>query len=363
MSRILFGGYMGCGNLGDDAILVAFLAALDHLSPGHSYEVFTKSPDAMRSRFNLQGVPRRDKKEVQEAINRCDILLFPGGSIFQDATSVGSSLYYKDLVAKAKKANKKVYLLAQGVGPLSSFFAKKFATDAFNLADFITVRDPASGALLKQLGVKKPFQLSADSAFLLPAPPMEEDESTSFGAAGIKTVGICPRPFGDAKKCAEFYSDLCKSLRSKNISPCLIEMDEEEDGPLIDQIEKTFGGRVSHIKGAKLPSKVQQRMARMEGIISVRLHGAIFAAGVGIPPYILSYDPKSLALASQLGLPTPMAVDKVKPEKVVDSFLEFHARKAHNAKLVAQKVVELKKLALSNVELVARTLATTDTLK
>lgn len=353
---------MGCGNLGDDAILIAFLSALDRIAPGHQYEAFAKSPDAMRSRFNIQGVARRDKKEIMAAIERCDALVFPGGSIFQDVTSVGSPLYYKDLVAKAKRAQKKVFLLSQGVGPLGSFFGKKFTTDAFNMADYVTLRDAASGALLQQLGVKRPYQITADSAFLLPPPPADE-EAASFGAAGIKTVGICPRPFGDAKKCAAFYADLCKALRAKNIIPCLIEMDEEVDGPLIDQIETAFGGRVSHIKNAKLPAKIQQRMVRMEGIISVRLHGGIFAAGVGIAPYILSYDPKSLALASQLGLPSPLPVDKVKPEKVVEGFLEFNARAEQNNKIAAQKLEGLKKLAFSNAELVARTLAGADTIK
>lgn len=353
---------MGCGNLGDDAILLAFLSALDRISPGHQYEAFAKSPDSLRSRFNIQGVARRDKKEIVAAIDRCDALVFPGGSIFQDVTSVGSPLYYKDLVAKAKRANKRVFLLSQGVGPLGSFFGKKFTTDAFTMADFVTLRDAASGALIHQLGVKRPSQITADSAFLLPTPTADE-EIESYGAAGIKTIGICPRPFGDPKKCASFYAELCKALRAKNIIPCLIEMDEEVDGPLIDQIESAFGGRVSHIKSAKLPSKIQQRMLRMEGIISVRLHGGIFAATVGIAPFILSYDPKSLALASQLGLPSPLPVDKVKPEKVVDAFLEFHGRAEQNNKIVAQKLDGLKKLALSNVELVARTLGAPDTIK
>lgn len=361
MSRILLGGYLGCGNVGDDALLAGLLSALDKESPGHHYEVLSGSPDIMRRKFNLQGVPRRDKKAVHEAIESCDVLIFPGGSIFQDVTSIGSPLYYKDLVIKAKKAGKRVLLLAQGVGPLKTYFGKKFSADAFRAADVVTVRDPASAAAIRNLGVERGILVTADSAFLLPPPAMEDDDS--FGAAGIKTIGICPRPFGDVKKSPVFYSELCKALRHHGYIPSLIEMDEEVDGPLIDEIEKVFGGRISHIKRPGMPSLVQSRMARMDGVIAVRLHGAVLAATVGQAPFILSYDPKTLAIASQLGLPTPFSIDSVKPEKAVEAFLDFQKRRETHQKTVASKMEGLRKAALQNVDVILRTLTPTATLK
>lgn len=362
MSRILFGGYLGCGNIGDDALLVGLLGALDAASPGNHYEVLSGAPEAMRRRFNLIAVDRRDKKSVQEAISRCDALIFPGGSIFQDATSIGSPYFYRDLVLRAKKAGKKVFLMAQGVGPLTTYFGKKWSADAFRAANVVSVRDPASANAIRALGVDRPVTLTADPAFLLPPPPAPDD-AESYGTAGMKTVGICPRPFGDAKKSAAYFADLCRALRRASITPCLIEMDENVDGPLIDEIEKVFGGRLSHIKKPGLPSLVQTRLARMDGVIAVRLHGAILSASVGRAPFIASYDPKTLAAASMLGLPTPLSVQTVAADKMAEAFIQFHQRQETHDKVVASKLEGLQKAARLNVELITRTLSPADTLK
>ena len=50
---------------------------------------------------------------VDREIQKCDALVFPGGSIFQDVTSLQSVGYYAQLVKRAKGAGKNCVVVHQ----------------------------------------------------------------------------------------------------------------------------------------------------------------------------------------------------------------------------------------------------------
>lgn len=353
-TRILLCGYFGCGNLGDDAILVGLSEALSDLDL--DFTMLSGSPEETFRVYGIRSIPRMDLKQVQEAIQETDYVVFPGGSIFQDVTSVRSAGYYNSLITRAKKAHKKVFLLGQGVGPLTSFLGKRFAVGAFNLADEIVVRDPGSLALLKQLGIKRPIRLGADMGFLMPPPP-DQTEDTSFQVGSMRTIGISPRPFGrNIKGIRQLFADLAKKLYAANLMPVMIEMDQNEDGPLIYEIGKILGGKVPDIRKMATPMQVQQRMARMEAVIAMRLHAGILAASVNVPPYMISYDPKVTALAKLLELAPAPPIDGLTADRLFDNFMGFLRDRERNVKIVERKREELKKAAMVNVDVLRESL-------
>jgi polysaccharide pyruvyl transferase CsaB len=348
MPRVLLAGYFGCGNVGDDAILQGYVYGMRAAGLDYDFEVLSGTPDTTQRNYGLMGFDRRNKRSIQEAIDRCDALVFPGGSIFQDVTSAGSVLYYHGLVMKAKKANKKVLLLGQGVGPLTSFIGKRQAAEAFSKADVIAVRDPASASAIAALGVKRAVPVAADAAFLLPAPP---DGGDTFSVAGMKSIGLAPRPWGKTKDIVALFCDLSTLLFRAGMMPVLVEMDREEDGPLIDAIEKRHGGRITHIRKLDVASTVQGRLARMDGLISMRLHAALLAATVGIAPLVVSYDPKTSAFAKLLGLGSPPAIEGLTAQRLFDLFVAHQKSAERNQQIVGKAIAELSKLAEVNLEL------------
>ena len=354
MANILLAGYFGSGNLGDDAIMHGYVQGMRAAGLDEQFEVLSGAPEVIQRYYNLPGYERKNSKAVHEAISKCDMLVFPGGSIFQDASSTRSVVYYRELVIRAKKAGKKVLLLGQGVGPLTSYLGKRFAVDAFKAADAIAVRDPGSLATLTALGVTRPIQVTADSAFLLPPPP--ESTGEVFGVAGMKSIGIAPRPAGTPKETIALFSDLCALLFRAQMVPVLVEMDRFEDDRLIDEIEKKAGGRISHIKKLDVPSTAQTRLARMDGIIAMRLHAALLAATVGVPPFIVSYDPKTAAFAKLLGLPAPPPVEGLTAPRLFDAFLEHQKSAERNKQIVLRAVKDLAGLAQGNIELTRKAL-------
>src|SRR5579885_1629944 len=100
MRNVLLAGYIGCGNLGDDAMAVGFMEAAHK---EFDFIVLSGNPESTYNQYRVHSVPRTDMGAVGKAIDACDALVFPGGSIFQDVTSVRSVAYYTRLVKMAKK--------------------------------------------------------------------------------------------------------------------------------------------------------------------------------------------------------------------------------------------------------------------
>lgn len=310
------------------------------------------NPEETYRVYGIPSVPRKDLKAVDEAIKRCTVLVFPGGSIFQDVTSAFSGSYYGTLVSKAKKAGKRVLLLGQGVGPLNTWLGKRTAVAAFNAADEIAVRDPGSGQLLSSLGVKTRMHASADSAFLLPSPTNDDED---FAVAGMKSVGIAPRPHGKMTKgLIKAFGDFARLLYTNSYMPVLIELDKTEDGPMILEISKTQGGKVPDIRKLETPMQLQRRMARVHCIVAMRLHASILAATVGVPPMMISYDPKVSAFSKQLGLGSAIPAEGLTGQRLFENFQVFQKDHDRHVRTMERRVAELRKQAEVNIEIVKR---------
>lgn len=346
--RLLLAGYFGSGNLGDDAILLGFCEAVKELQP--EIRVIAGSPELLLRQYGLRGVIKTDMGAIKQAIADCDALVFPGGSIFQDVTSIRSVAYYSRLVSMAKSAGKKVVMVGQGVGPLKTFLGRQFAVGAFNKANGIAVRDQDSMKALKDLGVKTPVRAAADMALLMPTAKLPD--GNSFGVAGMKTVGIAPRPWGKDrnKKVVQLFGELMRLLSQNNFVPVMVEMDRNEDGPLIQQVSSTQGGKVPEVRGLSSPLQFQERIGRMEAVIAMRLHAGILAAAIGVPPFMVSYDPKVTAFAKQIGQSSIPGVDDVNPQRLLASFLEFMKTRERTVAELARTRESMQQQALTNIE-------------
>ncbi len=348
MAKLLLAGYFGCGNLGDDAILVGFSDALGNRP--HEITVLSGAPEDTYRYHKLHSVQRRDMRAVGEAIKACDAIVFPGGSIFQDVTSSRSVYYYLSLVKQAKAAGKKVILLGQGVGPLNSFMGKRWAATAFKMADAIAVRDPGSMTTLKNLGVEKSITVAADTAFLLPPPFQEEENQAGFQVGSMTTAGIAARPFGKGNAIAELFGETARLLFQNNYMPVLIEMDHKEDGPLIQDINTRNGGKVPDLRKQGRPQQIQTRLARMDAIIAVRLHAGILAATVGVPALMVSYDPKVTAFAKLMDLPC-LPLEGLTPTRLFEAFKETMANRAKIVERMEPRRAQQVELARKNIAL------------
>jgi polysaccharide pyruvyl transferase CsaB len=348
--HLLLAGYLGAGNLGDDAVMLGFSHVAQKV--GLDISVLSGNPEQTSRYYGYPVYQRMDFKQIELALSKCDALVFPGGSIFQDVTSIRSVAYYSRLVSMAKKAKKKVFLVGQGVGPLKSFLGRRMALGAFNDADGIAVRDPASMEALKELGVKKLPRATADSAFLMPMPP-DSGENDDFAVGKMKVIGVAPRPMDKKTDVVGLFGDFCRLLFQSGSMPVLVTMDQNEDVELAMEISKRQGGKIPDLRLVTTPMQLHQRLRRLDSIVAMRLHAGILAATAGVPPLMVSYDPKVTAFAKQLGLAGALSMETgITAPRMLDAFLQFQKDRDRNVKLLEKRVQDLRNQAEGNVEMV-----------
>lgn len=348
--QLLLAGYLGSGNLGDDAVMLGF--ADGAMRCGFDIAVLSGSPEETNRHYGFPATQRRDLKQVEEAIKRSTALVFPGGSIFQDVTSVRSVAYYSKVIGIAAKHGKKVFLVGQGVGPLKTFLGKRMAASAFNKAEAIAVRDPQSMETLRSLGVTRPIKVTADSAFLMPRTVASED-SVGFSVGNMRTVGVAPRPLDKKTDVAGLFGEFCRLVYQSGSMPVLIEMDRHHDGELIHEIARRQGGKIPDLRKVATPTQMQARMGRMDAMVAMRLHAGILAANAGIPALMVSYDPKVAAFSKLMGNSHALTIDAgLTAQRMHDTFLAFMKDRERNQVVLEKKREELTRLAEGNVEIV-----------
>lgn len=312
--EIVLCGYFGEGNIGDEAILLAFTRWAAEEMPGAGLTAISTHPKSTARDFNIDAVGQTAFFRIFKAIKRSDLVVFPGGGILQDSTSLRSVLYYYALASLARGLRRKVYFLNQGVGPLGRPVSRKLvARLATKIASVFSVRDPDSAELLKELGVDaKKIILSADTTLLLAsgATPREAGRPSD---AGVFTVGFALRPHATLSAFLSTVPDIVESLPRGRKRYLLFEFqretDEDASALLIRNldVEGAEIERVSLLNGAGGSSPDVMRaimeMGRCGLVVGMRLHSLIFAAIAGAPFVGLSYDPKVKAFCGLMGRP------------------------------------------------------------
>ena len=106
--KVLFSGYYGFDNSGDDAILHAIVNDIRAIDPTIQLNVLSYDPARTRRLYNVNATQRFHYGSVKKALKSADLLISGGGSLLQDETSSRSLYYYLGVMALAKRMKKKI---------------------------------------------------------------------------------------------------------------------------------------------------------------------------------------------------------------------------------------------------------------
>jgi polysaccharide pyruvyl transferase WcaK-like protein len=113
--------------------------------------------------------------------------------------------------------------------------------------------------------------------------------------------------------------------------PLLLPFDEADDEKLYAEMNKATAGRLPILRAVRSPQAMLARIERLHGVVTMRYHGAIFAAMAGIAPLLVSYDPKVAALSEILELPAAIPVDRLTVDRLVASWEQCEAKRDYYA--------------------------------
>jgi polysaccharide pyruvyl transferase CsaB len=309
VSRVILSGYYGFENLGDEAVLAATVAELRRRRPGLEIDVLSASPEATARAYGVTGVPRAQPRAVVRTLRGADLFLSGGGSLFQDATSWRSPLYYLAMLAAARRWCRRTAVYAQGFEPAHRRWVRAGIRCVLDGVDLVTVRDAASAAVLAAAGVRRPrVAVSADPSFLLDPESTGAVEREWAGWGSGALFGLSVRPWGDGRA----LDAVAAAARGAGIRFgarwVLLPMHRPHDLAAAETVAAHLDGAVV-VRGSFGPREMLALTARLDLLVGMRLHALIFAASQGVPVVPVAYDRKVAAFAQELGDEPPLSTD------------------------------------------------------
>ena len=365
MPKVTVAGYYGFGNTGDEAILESIIVSLRRYVPGVDLTVLSADPRATSAQHNVRAIQRFSPLAVASAIASSDLLLFGGGSLLQDVTSLRSLMYYSFILAAAQSMGKPTMVYANGFGPVRSALGKAMVRGVLRRTTVITLRDAASAEELDHLGIRLPnTRVTADPVFALdPIPPANAERvlrCLTTSAPRRPLVGISLRPWHSAEDLAAKMASAADLLVDRlGATVVLIPMQPSCDAPLAAEVASTMR-RPSIVLTRKSdvlkPREVMGVIGMMDAVLGMRLHSLIFSVATGVPAAGVSYDPKIDAFLRAAGCPNLGTPGELDPESVVTSVESLLDPANGHSERLLKKREEFRRLALENARMAAELL-------
>lgn len=150
LRKALAVGYYGYGNFGDELLLKAIRKILKSIGFNTVGILYPKTQSSISG---VKVYKRFSPKEVVPAIKNTDVVIFGGGGLFQDVTSLRSFLYYYTIAKISIFFRKPVIFLGTSFGPLKKNLSRLLIRDIVRSKyTFFLPRDRISVRYIGYLG-------------------------------------------------------------------------------------------------------------------------------------------------------------------------------------------------------------------
>ena len=375
---VVMSGYYGFGNMGDESLLdtIAKSAALEF--DGLKIAALTRYPKKDEMRTGLKCISRFNFPAVWSELARAKVLISGGGSLLQDKTSKRSLKYYAALMKTAKKLGKKVYVYANGIGPITHEANKRLASKVVSAADIVTVRDSASKAELVSLGVdERRITVSADPTFLISERISERSrraaerivsEIREFFVVSVRPLSVSGSDAKLTERDLEILTQIgdaaAEIAKKYGLTPLILPMQASHDSEISEKLRELLrekgidapmykpNSAESNYSGFNSAEELICVLESAEIVVGMRLHAVIFASSASSPVIGLSYDPKVAAFMHEIG--QDYVVDLAKSSEVGAEVTrcadEIMSRRGEIMREIGEKSAELRRKAEEDVK-------------
>lgn len=357
--KALVFGYIGFNNSGDDAIFDIFSKLFLKKYPKSSITVLSNSSDKFVN-DKIKHIYGFNIFKIMKEIKNNQVVIANGGSLLQDTTSSRSLYYYLSIIWYAKRHNKKVVMLANGLGPINKEFNKKLVRKIVDKVDLITFRDTESHELAKLIGINNPkMDVAADMVFNYKGMQKTEYSDIIFSKEAVPTdkkiIGVMIRPWGNSSKYINDIAKLCDRLiAEKDVNILFVPMQKTKrinDMITSQEVIKNMSNKAYVLEDTYNYEEISSIIRKMEIIISMRLHSIIYALISGVPVYGLAYQPKVKSYLNEVNLPVENDLDNLDVEKAFNESIRLIENKEEISKSIESKIVDLNNKAKMNMSI------------
>ena len=343
--KILNVAWVGQGDFGDEVmafILRKFFQqegarALTYYQQGR-FTVYRSANDLVISHLHHFNVWSGYQRLVDWFwLPKFDVIVIGGGSIFQSHSGIA----WKLALVKRLRNNRerKVFIAAVGIsfGPIKSKAEETMIRELLSHLDCVIVRDQNSFTLAQRLRPRPNLYASFDTSLLMAQYLFKEYLSTVQREPDLVGISFIQKKDRQGRLSYDInqYLQIINHLLNRGKRVILFNLyrgAEYLDGQLVAQLKAA----------AKNPANVSchdfdgdifrtiKLLNRCSHILSMRLHGAIFAYLFSIPFICLGYHQKNLDFCQSIGYPLKYYFDFCNPvdtSSLLETIDEFLAQK------------------------------------
>ncbi|MFP4459828.1 MAG: polysaccharide pyruvyl transferase family protein [Candidatus Zixiibacteriota bacterium] len=362
MAKIIIEGFYGYANLGDEAILMAFIENFSKM--GADVSIMTGSPEKVEKDYDLRAIQKNGRRYLPKRflkILSSDLYILGGGGLLKDfgddSKSLKSWLHNIDI---ANKLGKKTALGAIGVENVR--FEESFheIKRVISNVDLITVRDQISYDILREAGIKKDIHIFSDPAVIL-----AEAKKRSIDKGKINVFVSLRHWFSTGfktedseiearfhRQLARFFDEIATNVKLHFIPMRTVDYDNDVEiaKKLVSHMQQDCEIEINEV-----PPSVEGFIDMLDDcdiMIGMRLHSAILATAKAIPTIAISYSPKVKGYMEKIGM-----VDFCKPPKIIEADTLFSAYQElidkydHYNSLLKKNSETQKNLAKNNIQI------------
>ncbi|QCU78356.1 hypothetical protein E7744_09400 [Citricoccus sp. SGAir0253] len=326
---VLFSGYYGAGNRGDDLLLESLLAHLEAALPDVHPVVAAADAGEVERTHGVQAFRRADPTAAEDHARRATaMVLGPGGhwhdySIRRAGGAAGmvrgarvSPAHMAQLPLLVSAYGGAVHVYGMGVGPLADPAARAAVHLTGRLARSVSVRDPESLDVLQPLPASWPAEVvvAPDAVYglALPAPRRPAPRRPPYLAVNL-------RPWlDDAAGRRRLVDALVDGARRRGLAIVAVPM-QATDVPVLEELAAWAPEDVDvEVLPPGLPlDEFLDVLRHAEALVSMRLHANLLMHRLRRPALGLAYDPKVRSHFVQLGRPDAVCALADPPEQVL----------------------------------------------
>ncbi len=356
-AEIIISGYYGFGNLGDDTLLRSLIASLRREKPDVKITVLCAKPSKMRSLYGARCINRYNLPAIISEMRHASILINGGGNLIQDGTSKKSLLYYTSIMRLARKMGLKTVLYANGIGPLYNDISRKRAKLAIEECELITLRDPESLELIRELGCHSAAnnaKISADPAFagldsdkkwidfILKREGLEIGEKYFMVSVRSGNTLADDKVSYDERVVTNLSRAINSIIDKYGFTPIFVPFQSKIDDAITAKLASICkcGITLSGLSATELCGVIDV----CEFTLSMRLHLLIFAASRSVPMVGISYDKKVDSFMKYIDLDAACDVRYFEPSDIVNAVVNIVENRDKLVKKLSDKKLEFNKL-------------------
>ncbi|WP_313816502.1 polysaccharide pyruvyl transferase family protein [Citricoccus sp.] len=371
---VLFSGYYGAGNRGDELLLDTLVSHLQGTLPGFHPVVAGSKPAVVEREHGVQSLARTDLESGEEYAERASsLLLGPGGhwhdySIKLAGGAAGmvrgahvSPAHMAQLPLLVSAYGGAVHVRGMGVGPLTDPAARAAVHLTGRLARTISVRDQESAGLLEPMSETWPaaVEVSPDVVYglTLPAP------GTGTVPDGLpdRYLAVNLRPWSDEPdRRLDLHRVLLETAREHGLAIVGVPMQATDEVALQD-LAATADASGSGVAVTVVPADIDlpaflEVLRGADALVAMRLHANLLMHRLRRPAVGLVYDPKVGSHFAELGR-SDYALDLTTPGTELRDTLDRLVRNAELPAAARAVVDELEERARRELDRLTETLA------